>query len=160
MGLDASNITRRSSLFQSTHPVRGGTNMCVYCPLYCQISIHPPRAGWDVKHFGISTREIGISIHPPRAGWDQLINGNSIETINFNPPTPCGVGRSGTGALSDVSRISIHPPRAGWDWHVGIIVGQRHISIHPPRAGWDKLKHTAISPLSDFNPPTPCGVGR
>ena len=34
-----------------------------------QISIHPPRAGWDLNKL-IEGRAVFISIHPPRAGWD------------------------------------------------------------------------------------------
>ena len=33
------------------------------------------------------------------------------------------------------------------------------ISIHPPRGGWDSLSVTRVSPSSNFNPPTPWGVG-
>ena len=37
-----------SRLFQSTHPVRGGTRQNE--PIYADmtISIHPPREGWDM----------------------------------------------------------------------------------------------------------------
>ena len=34
--------------FQSTHPVRGGTPLIVLLPVDDLISIHPPRAGWDI----------------------------------------------------------------------------------------------------------------
>ena len=34
---------------------------------------------------------------------------------DFNPPTPCGVGRNvPVGTILHLN-ISIHPPRAGWD---------------------------------------------
>ena len=37
------------SLFQSTHPVRGGTSNYRGDILMELISIHPPREGWDSK---------------------------------------------------------------------------------------------------------------
>ena len=51
--------------FQSTHPVRGGTARCPRLYNIIQISIHPPREGWD------ASRRL-------RVGCCQ----------NFNPPTP------------------------------------------------------------------------
>ena len=39
--------TRRCAVFQSTHPVRGGTKYDVGDILWVRISIHPPREGWD-----------------------------------------------------------------------------------------------------------------
>ena len=56
-------------LFQSTHPVRGGTsNASISFPPKA-ISIHPPREGWDLL-FRVCSRWQDISIHPPREGWD------------------------------------------------------------------------------------------
>ncbi len=53
-------------LFQSTHPVRGGT----------------------LDYYFPTLANLGISIHPPREGWDYrgyvLLPG----VQNFNPPTP------------------------------------------------------------------------
>ena len=55
--------------------------------------------------------------------------------------------------------ISIHPPRAGWDDFIREAGMYCVISIHPPRAGWDQrqVQHRLLR--TDFNPPTPCGVG-
>ena len=158
VGLKRTSAGRTKWTFQSTHPVRGGT---------------PP-----VLQAGGAG---AISIHPPRAGWDLPQRGDLHRSADFNPPTPCGVGhaiarnaygiivfqstppvRGGTrrsrlcmtpspfqsthpvrGGTAPVlrlgvhQRISIHPPRAGWDvtsfpvWYISLI------SIHPPRAGWD-----------------------
>ena len=52
-------------IFQSTHPVRGGTYEFVTVARKCFISIHPPREGWDSS---------GI--------------GTSVSRSDFNPPTP------------------------------------------------------------------------
>ena len=80
------------------------------------ISIHPPRAGWDMYPPMDAKTLDGISIHPPRAGWDLMDKyhktleglfqsthpvrgGTAIQHFEggcrkyFNPPTPCGVGR-------------------------------------------------------------------
>ena len=102
------------------------------------ISIHPPRAGWDLdiaKSFGGRGR---ISIHPPRAGWDA-----GLRTLD-----------------AVLEEISIHPPRAGWD--MVPLTSQRDIyefqSTHPVRGGTSFRRGLHLQ-ISYFNPPTPCGVG-
>ena len=59
-------------IFQSTHPMRGGTCANMDSEDLMTISIHPPHAGWDYLAQSCS---IGfwISIHPPHAGWDPSI---------------------------------------------------------------------------------------
>ena len=57
------------------------------------ISIHPPRAGWDVRRWTACEKPQNISIHPPRAGWDEWQQIGAFKKVYFNPPTPCGVGR-------------------------------------------------------------------
>ena len=57
------------TVFQSTHPVRGGTQLLFVILLKDAISIHPPREGWD-EQAGIFGIIFDISIHPPREGWD------------------------------------------------------------------------------------------
>ena len=117
VGLGCFFTQSHSFVFQSTHPVRGGTDDDDN--FYCArgISIHPPRAGWDASCFCMRSRR-QISIHPPRAGWDLIYNWTT-----------------------DKSKIiSIHPPRAGWDTPAALFVNNYFISIHPPRAGWDS-KH-------------------
>ena len=59
------------ALFQSTHPVRGGTGASGSHAGGGAISIHPPREGWDgIDHLLLGV--LSISIHPPREGWDTL----------------------------------------------------------------------------------------
>ena len=55
--------------FQSTHPVRGGTEIALMLAAAMVISIHPPREGWDRGTAGLDSAVL-ISIHPPREGWD------------------------------------------------------------------------------------------
>ena len=57
-------------IFQSTHPVRGGTCQNWEDEYDIHISIHPPREGWD-DQFIADFYFACISIHPPREGWDQ-----------------------------------------------------------------------------------------
>ena len=38
-------------------------------------------------------RIIKISIHPPRVGWDNMALSPFFPEVNFNPPTPGGVGQ-------------------------------------------------------------------
>ena len=103
--------------------------------------------------------------------------------MNFNPPTPRGVGLSPARPCMPSSRISIHPPREGWDRFQLRGHQQQAISIHPPREGWDaeatrnmmrdtefQSTHPARGGTArfvrcpfhqeNFNPPTPRGVGR
>ena len=60
-------------IFQSTHPVRGGTHLPANQDLPACISIHPPREGWDMATAGSTAIRVLISIHPPREGWDRLL---------------------------------------------------------------------------------------
>ena len=147
------------TIFQSTHPVRGGTISLFRCENGIRFqSTHPVRGGTPVDELGRVV--VPISIHPPRAGWD-LPDGSSYCNIcDFNPPTPCGVGRApfdrgslgeadfnpptpcgvGRWAKSPVSRCfgfqSTHPVRGGTPLEMLALV-EATISIHPPRAGWD-----------------------
>ena len=58
--------------FQSTRPVRGGTEERIRLETLLGISIHPPRAGRDVAIIDQALKLLSISIHPPRAGRDDL----------------------------------------------------------------------------------------
>ena len=124
--------------FQSTHPVWGGTSL-----------------RYD------ASRTQDISIHPPRVGWDSEIVVKLYQLSNFNPPTPCGVGLM--ASYSSPMLENFNPPTP---CGVGLKFGRtgRHltaISIHPPRVGWDSTTTSWRSGTTTyFNPPTPCGVGR
>ena len=103
-------------LFQSTHPARGGTIV-----------------------FGCQGRKTNISIHPPRTGWD--------DSAKF------------AEAKAEVFQ-STHPARGG-TFSAWPATARFYISIHPPRTGWDlRSVQSGITVDTDFNPPTPHGVGR
>ena len=151
----------------------------------------------------IIRQRIEISIHPPRVGWDQSRSSRARTRRYFNPPTPCGVGRRvdnkqrgkqyfnpptpcGVGRLATCKMVrprrfqSTHPVWGGtsvvgfpaeifqfqsthpvWGGTAGKRSQRRReqISIHPPRVGWDNSVLNALSASRNFNPPTPCGVG-
>ena len=78
-----------------------------------------------------------ISIHPPRVGWDRGIKFSVDEMDKFQSTHPVWGGTLAVNAAAVTAFISIHPPRVGWDREQ--ILSQRYeqISIHPPRVGWD-----------------------
>ena len=72
-GTDRAEQAEKASLFQSTLPVRGGTLLRQTALKGQKISIHPPRAGRDCSVTREKIAYIYISIHPPRAGRDAVI---------------------------------------------------------------------------------------
>ncbi len=55
---------------------------------------------------------------------------------DFNPPTPCGVGRKYDEHRTRANWISIHAPRGGRDYYSSLgAAGEFLISIHAPRGG-------------------------
>ena len=103
---------------------------------------------------------IDISIHPPLAGWDRTRSGKRTVWRYFNPPTPCGVGLQVSDALTQVFQFqSTHPLRGGTPVARPVIVPCIFQSTHPLRGGTSRTAGGALR-RGDFNPPTPCGVGR
>ena len=136
VGLNAKWIWGYMSRFQSTHPARGGAVFPTPTQYIAQISIHPPREGWDATARQGQPRS-RISIHPPREGWDQLLVQPVQDEPNFNPPTPRGVGLP-FRALSPIPRDFNPPTPRGVGRPVEWVASwNRVISIHPPREGWD-----------------------
>ena len=145
--------------FQSTHPVWGGTGGRQQAPVPGDISIHPPRVGWDTTEADRSsdrsyfnpptpcgvgpvmpsqvTGRVTISIHPPRVGWDPERTFVSVVSLTFQSTHPVWGGTRPTSAPLHPCFISIHPPRVGWDCLVWAPHRCVSISIHPPRVGWD-----------------------
>ena len=84
---DSRDIITGDKTFQSTHPVRGGTAAAV--PLITTRlfqSTHPVRGGTAIT-IDAETYE-QISIHPPREGWDMVASPDKTMQEHFNPPTP------------------------------------------------------------------------
>ena len=125
-------------LFQSTHPVRGGTSREQPHRHSLRISIHPPRAGWDFCHK-----------KPPK------------KSDYFNPPTPCGVGPdAGSRTGADASKFqSTHPVRGGTAWPR--FCNMEILHFNPPTPCG--VGHTRIPPTSgttSFQSTHPVGVGQ
>ena len=146
--------------FQSTHPVWGGTqHMPVFLP---NVRYFNPPTPCGVGPVVVIEWSLNgqISIHPPRVGWDRICAGGNCGWADFNPPTPCGVGLYIVSLIADALIFqSTHPVWGGTnrpDRPVGFAgnfnpptpcgVGRFcfqcvpcsfRISIHPPRVGWD-----------------------
>ncbi len=178
---DSGFLLLSSIRFQSTRPVRGGTLTIPKLSSHFRISIHPPRAGRDQAGAAGCPGAASISIHPPHAGRDgncpqtdsnhqisihpphagrdvtQSLKNRSIK--DFNPPAPCGAGRSCVIFLFLAQYISIHPPHAGRD--NSQMIGKKATilfqSTRPMRGGTPCRN---LQPyMGDFNPPAPCGAG-
>ena len=121
--------------FQSTHPVRGGTIALASASRSGMISIHPPRAGWDQAAPAPSMKTGFQSTHPVRGG-------------TLNPPSGSWPRRF----------QSTHPVRGGTYYYGSYILADLFQSTHPVRGGTPSPAGS-LSWQSNFNPPTPCGVG-
>ena len=121
-------------LFQSTHPSRGATKICISLLKTTAISIHAPLAGCDIR-ITVHDRWVLISIHAPLAGCDVVA---VIGVITL--------------------RISIHAPLAGCDvlWGTGLRL-RKHFNPRTPR-GVRRIKMVHLCQFPHFNPRTPRGV--
>ena len=89
-GCDNDRVHQRilHQLFQSTHPVRGATELVPEAGGYGAISIHAPREGCDTDVLNDALGDIIISIHAPREGCDVGCHGCWRRLAYFNPRTP------------------------------------------------------------------------
>ena len=131
--------TGRSTIeeeFQSTHPMRGATNVGSAFEHQRGISIHAPHAGCDSQAAAcIKTSQPFQSTHPMR-GATRFRPRPHLRPNNFNPRTPCGV----------------RPPMMMMRFLV-----IKFQSTHPMRGA--TLSAPGRSPAcQNFNPRTPCGV--
>ena len=96
-GCDTAQRIKEAIKAISIHAPLAGCDLDIFCsPLLPTISIHAPLAGCDE---GAITFRIGdsISIHAPLAGCDWREAYQRYLGFYFNPRTPCGVRRYGTG---------------------------------------------------------------
>ena len=148
---------------------------------HLQISIHPPREGWDLlagvqiisnskfqsTHpvrggtWFVHYSEFGIiiSIHPPREGWDRFrLKYGWILRISIHPP------REGWDLSLPFAGVrvrtfqSTHPVRGGTTGIISTLI-EAFISIHPPREGWDLLAGVQIISNSKFQSTHPVRGG-
>ena len=104
----------------------------------------------------------GIYFNPPTPCGVGHLSGICCRLrTDFNPPTPCGVGRQRGHPGRRLGGISIHPPRVGWDPTIPTEFTEieQFQSTHPVWGGTARSA-SARSHRRNFNPPTPCGVGR
>ena len=83
-------MPRSSEQFQSTHPLRGATNVIVTGLRGRGISIHAPLAGCDEKQMFVREKELYFNPRTP-CGVRRLRQLFDNHGIDFNPRTPCGV---------------------------------------------------------------------
>ena len=125
----------RLAIFQSTHPLRGATNLTTRRGSgFSFQSTHPLRgATFAPPYFGV---DLDISIHAPLAGCDVLSITLSAFLQNFNPRTPCGVRQKLRALDNKLNEFQ---------------------STHPLR-GATLLTPFLLLFFRYFNPRTPCGV--
>ena len=123
------------TVFQSTHPVWGGTQKLLRLMLRSAISIHPPRVGWDdTATFNECN---GPYFNPPTpCGVGPFQKFSARLPFHFNPPTPCGVGPRRAARLPGwVPFQSTHPVWGGTAWVYHRSVGAAFQSTHPVWGG-------------------------
>ena len=123
--------------FQSTHPLRGATRWHRRLPVMLDFNPRTPCGVRQPFHFFFRSA-IAISIHAPLAGCDGQERPAGRWCKHFNPRTPCGVRPLLGLSMRLMYPISIHAPLAGCDIGGGYErLRQLAISIHAPLAGCD-----------------------
>ena len=121
--------------FQSTHPSRGATLLCVVHVAIHRVSIHAPLAGCDVLRFVRCRFIVRFNPRTPRGVRHVHLEPPRL-ILSFNPRTPRGV------------RLHLH---------VTYFV-REDVSIHAPLAGCDTSAIFIVGGICGFNPRTPRGV--
>ena len=124
-------------IFQSTHPVGGGTVTVRLSRGDLEFqSTHPVGGGTCVEQVNTDGTWLFQSTHP--VGGGTTLGSTALDGVGFQSTHPVGGGTVGGDLIKQHALISIHPPRGGWDLFT--------------------VSHPALTPY--FNPPTPWGVGR
>ena len=168
--------------FLSTYPVRGTTPIDKLNENDVVISIHVPRAGYDLSECGIYGEILAfLSTYPVRGTTYEAQRLRCVLTIflstypvrgttpvmlamlgvisHFYPRTPCGVRPAemvGAATMEQVF-LSTYPVR-GTTSSSRKFLSLGGISIHVPRAGYDHQPGTSFCWYKNFYPRTPCGV--
>ena len=125
------------TLFQSTLPVWGGTTFLPAVLQSIQISIHPPRVGRDLAEISRNTWMMDFNPPSPCGEGRTTVHGFIKISRYFNPPSPCGEGlQNSIGQLGADIFQSTLPVWGGTQQHKAALV-YIDISIHPPRVGRD-----------------------
>ena len=101
-----------------------------------------------------------MDFNPPSpCGEGRSIARRYICLQDFNPPSPCGEGLCKNDRAYCCKEFqSTLPMRGGTSWYYLLFVFCL-ISIHPPHAGRDNNGKTIWRDAKYFNPPSPCGEG-
>ena len=127
-----------SRLFQSTLPVGGATQ------------------GWVRSISAILRFQSTL----PVGGATGIYCSIAAFPGDFNPRSPWGERRYGSGLLRGQIPISIHAPRGGSDALRKDGALRQGISIHAPRGGSDIIKEVGLWLARNFNPRSPWGERR
>ena len=150
---------------------------------FISVSIHVPRAGYDVAICRTRPRSTGFLSTYPVRGTTRAHTLRARCRRYFYPRTPCGVRRSANATISaDELFLSTYPVRGTTTVQEAITYAcavflstypvrgttacpplrppRPHISIHVPRAGYDGPTPCHSQRLWNFYPRTPCGVRR
>ena len=139
------NLWYGRSRFQSTHPLRGATQIRRAMPQSAKFQSTHPLRGATRPSCG-SARPGLISIHAPLAGCDRLPNRAQRRQCHFNPRTPCGVRHWCTDKMFGILRFqSTHPLRGATCEQIAA-AGTLPISIHAPLAGCDSHNRRGSAP--------------
>ena len=145
--------------FQSTRPVRGGTQSGA--GRTCRKRYFNPPAPCGAGRFSRGSATRPQYFNPPApcgAGLDVSIMTNT--EIQFQSTRPVRGGTPGDQREDIQSEISIHPPRAGRDQRVcAIHLGNRYFNPPAP-CGAGPIFFLLTNGFFHFNPPAPCGAGR
>ena len=135
--------------FQSTHPLRGATDVDQDDPVADEFqSTHPLRGATGEP--SVLLGDLVISIHAPLAGCDASSGPRSWSPTHFNPRTPCGVRPDEAQKPSSfIVFQSTHPLRGATRSREGAARGQQ-ISIHAPLAGCDSQAQHAPADAEKF----------
>ena len=130
---DSHTVTEAGSIFQSTLPLRGATEVPAVCGVGDFISIHTPLAGSDADC-------------PDHA-----------MAILFQSTLPLRGATNNLWYCQRLPYISIHTPLAGSDRKLYCYPYCVIISIHTPLAGSDPNLRPCGYLIRHFNPHSPCG---
>ena len=103
-------------LFQSTHLLRGATVREDRIEIRFQISIHAPLARCDVTSAVIFFLSSSISIHAPLARCDVFRTGDIRRGSDFNPRTSCEVRQINTATTPPADRFQSTHLLRGATW--------------------------------------------
>ena len=134
-GTCLTRIKQLTGLFQSTHPVWGGTLFSAHFDTSCVISIHPPRVGWDRADVPFIGGKYDFN-PPTPCGVGRARSRQNFAFDYFNPPTPCGVGLGFLSAVSSPERFqSTHPVWGGTALLSALGLSDQFQSTHPVWGG-------------------------